>query len=175
MRALLASEALGGVPEATLASVPDVRRVPPRGSVRLRACTSEAYAAALRTLEQGVGTPHTARRRQESHPSRYLESSRYMHTLMSSVQEEVEDVSANEPAAPRQDFAQFEVRLLKSSGRRLVLGQVTVPRELAAEGFARAREVAEAVAALTEKPLQVIGEERRRRRRRRRRSATPSA
>ena len=86
---------------------------------------------------------------------------------------EVEDVSQNGPAAPRQDFAQFEVRLLKTSGRRLVLGQVTVPRELAAEGFARAREVAEAVAALTEKPLQIVGEERRRRRRRR--SAAPSA
>src|SRR3990172_8217432 len=41
-----------------------------------------------------------------------------------------------------QDVAQYEVTLLKSSGRRLTLGAVTVPRSLAADGLARARAVA---------------------------------
>ncbi|OGO49575.1 MAG: hypothetical protein A2148_11270 [Chloroflexi bacterium RBG_16_68_14] len=85
---------------------------------------------------------------------------------------EVEDMSreGHEEGHP-QDVAQFEIRLLKASGRRLSLGQVTVPRYLAAEGLARAREVGEAVAALVEKPLEMVGGEPRRPRRRRRRRA----
>ncbi len=52
-----------------------------------------------------------------------------------------------------QDFAQYEILLLKTSGRRLPLGQVTVPRYMADDGLARAREVAQAIADLVEKPL----------------------
>ena len=89
---------------------------------------------------------------------------------------EIEDVNRGEQADGGDDFAQFEVRLLKISGRRLTLGQVTVPRELAAEGLARARAVGEAVAALTGIPLEIIGgEQQRRRRRRRRRRPTPTS
>jgi hypothetical protein len=78
---------------------------------------------------------------------------------------ELEEVSREEQADGPQDFRQFELRLLKSSGRRLMLGQVTAPRYAATDGLARAREAAEAVAALTGKPLEVDVEQRRRRRR----------
>jgi hypothetical protein len=82
---------------------------------------------------------------------------------------EVEELSREQQRGGAQDFAQFEVRVLKISGRRLSLGQVTVPRYLAADGRARALEVAEAVAAMVGKPLHVerpAGGPRRRRRRR---------
>ena len=89
---------------------------------------------------------------------------------------EVEETSGEPQFGGRQDFAQFEVRLLKTSGKRLSIGQVTVPRDAEADGFARAREVGEAVAALVEKPLELIGEAGRPRRRYRRRSeAAPVA
>ena len=70
-----------------------------------------------------------------------------------------------------QDVAQYEVTLLKSSGRRLTLGAVTVPRSLAADGLARARAVAEALAAMADKPVEgpEPGGSRRRRAPRRRR------
>jgi hypothetical protein len=82
---------------------------------------------------------------------------------------EVEEVRGAEQSVP-DDLAQFEVRLLKTGGRTLPLGQATVPRGLASEGLARACEVGEAVAALAEKPLVVVGEERQPGRRRRRRT-----
>jgi len=69
---------------------------------------------------------------------------------------EVDELSREEQEGGAQDFAQFEVRLLKVSGRRLSIGQVTVPREGEEIGLARAAEVGEAVAELTGKPL-VIG------------------
>jgi hypothetical protein len=80
---------------------------------------------------------------------------------------EIEEVSRAQAEAGPEDFAQYEIRLLKTGGRRLSLGQVTVPRSLASDGLARARDVGEAVAALVEKPLVVVGDVRRRRRRRR--------
>jgi hypothetical protein len=81
-------------------------------------------------------------------------------------------------SAPRrggQDFVQFEIGLLKTSGRKLELGQVTVPPYLAEDGLARARDVAEAIAAITQKPLEIIGVEQPRRRRRDRRPAPSTA
>ena len=53
-----------------------------------------------------------------------------------------------------QDLAQYEVTLLKTSGRRLKVGAVTVPRSLAADGLARARAVAGAMADMAGKPVQ---------------------
>ena len=90
---------------------------------------------------------------------------------------EIEEISREPQADGAQDFAQYELRLLKASGRMLSLGQVTVPRYLAADGLARAREIGEAIAAMVEKPLVVIaGEGRpRRRRRSRRRGPAPTA
>ena len=84
---------------------------------------------------------------------------------------EIEETSREPQEGEAQDFAQFDISLLKTSGRKLSLGQVTVPRYLAAEGLARAREVAEAVAALVEKPLRVVVDEDHPRRRYRRRTA----
>ncbi|MCH7488034.1 MAG: hypothetical protein IIB23_00210 [Chloroflexi bacterium] len=81
---------------------------------------------------------------------------------------EIEDVSRERQADGVQELAQYELRLLKVSGRRLTLGQVTVPRAIAASGLARAREVAGAVATLVEKPLEEIGIEQPRRRFRKR-------
>jgi hypothetical protein len=89
---------------------------------------------------------------------------------------EVAELSSEEQRGGAQDFAQFEVRVLKTSGRRLSLGQVTVPRYLADEGRARARAVAEAVAALTRRPLHMErpADGPRRKRRRRPRRAEPA-
>ncbi|MEX0786195.1 MAG: hypothetical protein WD939_06120 [Dehalococcoidia bacterium] len=89
---------------------------------------------------------------------------------------EVEEVSREEQFGGRQDFAQFEIKLLKVSGKRLSLGQLTVPRDMEDEGRARAIEVGEAVANLVERPLEVIDDELRPRKgRRRRRETTPVA
>jgi hypothetical protein len=63
-----------------------------------------------------------------------------------------------------QDVAQFEVVLLKTSGRRLSVGAVTVPRSLATDGLDRARQVAEAIGGMAGKPVQVARPRRRRRR-----------
>jgi hypothetical protein len=43
----------------------------------------------------------------------------------------------------------------KTSGRSLSLGQITVPRAAADAGLARARDLGEAVAEMTGRPLQV--------------------
>ena len=80
---------------------------------------------------------------------------------------EIEEISREEQVGGAQDLAQFELRVLKASGRRLSLGQVTVPRYLRDDGLARAREVGEAVAEMTGRPLEVIADQPRRRRRRR--------
>lgn len=53
----------------------------------------------------------------------------------------------------RQDVAQFEIVLVKVSGKRLKVGDVVVARSMVREGLAEAREVAEAIAAMTERPL----------------------
>ena len=66
---------------------------------------------------------------------------------------ELDETSRETQEGTVQDFAQYEIVLLKVSGRRLTLGQVTVPRYMADEGLARAREVAQAIAELVEKPL----------------------
>lgn len=72
---------------------------------------------------------------------------------------EVEEISDEEQLGEPQDFVQIEVRLLKVSGRQLEIGQITVPRYMAGDGFDRACEVGEAVAALVQKPLVIVGEE----------------
>jgi hypothetical protein len=88
---------------------------------------------------------------------------------------EIEKIGGVPRRGPGQDFIQFEIGLLKISGRKLELGQVTVPPYLAEEGLARAQEVAQAIAAITQKPLEIIGVEQPRRRRRGRRPAPSTA
>ena len=53
----------------------------------------------------------------------------------------------------QQDVAQFEVVVLKVSGKVLPVGDTVVPRSMVREGLAEARELAEAIAALTGKRL----------------------
>lgn len=97
------------------------------------------------------------------------------------VEYRIEDVSEDRlPGDVPRDFAHYEITLLKTSGRRLKLGSVVVPRSLAAEGLARAREVAEAIGTLTGKPVRLpelalvaSGGQRRPRRRRLTRSGSP--
>lgn len=88
---------------------------------------------------------------------------------------EVEKLGGAPRRGPGQDFLQYEVRVLKVSGRTLELGQVTVPPYLAQDGLDRARAVGEAVASLAGKPLELIGvEEPRRQRYRKRPDGRPS-
>jgi hypothetical protein len=74
---------------------------------------------------------------------------------------EVEETAPRDHRGLPQDVAQFEVTLLKTSGR-LRVGAVTVPRSLASDGLERARLVAEAIAGMAEKPVQVAKPRRRR-------------
>lgn len=53
----------------------------------------------------------------------------------------------------REDVAQFEIVLMKVSGKRLRIGDIIVPRSLMREGLGEVREVAEAIAEMTGKPL----------------------
>lgn len=75
---------------------------------------------------------------------------------------EVEDTVGRRRRGLPQDVVRFEVSLLKTSGRRLRVGVVTVPRSLAAEGLERARLVAEAIASVTGKRVEVAKPRRRR-------------
>lgn len=52
-----------------------------------------------------------------------------------------------------EEFAQWRITLLKKSGKRLEIGIVSAPRAMSREGFARARDLASALADLTGAPL----------------------
>jgi hypothetical protein len=52
-----------------------------------------------------------------------------------------------------QDVAQFEIVLVKESGKRLKVGDIVVARSMVREGLAEVRAVAEAIAEMTGKPL----------------------
>lgn len=78
----------------------------------------------------------------------------------------VEEITRERLRGQQQDVAQWEITLVKSGGRRLKVGAVTVPRSLTQEGLERARGVAEAIAEMAGAPLSLP--ERRRRRGRRR-------
>lgn len=78
----------------------------------------------------------------------------------------VEETTREKLRGQQQDVAQWEITLVKSGGRRLKVGAVTVPRSLAQEGLERARGVAGAIAEMAGAPLSLP--ERRRRRGRRR-------
>lgn len=60
-----------------------------------------------------------------------------------------------ESSRPVEEFAQWRILLEKVSGKRLDIGMVTVPRSLADQGFARACQVAAALAELTSSPVAV--------------------
>ena len=58
----------------------------------------------------------------------------------------IQEVSPRDGRSNLEDFAQFEVALIKVSGKAIEVGTVTVLRSHAADGLARARELAEAIA-----------------------------
>ena len=60
--------------------------------------------------------------------------------------------------SPTEEFAQWQIVLEKTSGRRLVVGGATAARSLAGEALARATEVASAIATLTGAPLRLPDE-----------------
>jgi hypothetical protein len=65
----------------------------------------------------------------------------------------VEEVTRERQRGEVQDVAQLEIVLVKQSGKRLHVGDLIVPRSLVREGLADVREVAEAIAEMTGKPL----------------------
>jgi hypothetical protein len=75
---------------------------------------------------------------------------------------QVEETIPRDHRGLTQDVAQFEVTLLKKSGRRLRIGTVTVPRSLAVDGLERARQVAEAIGDMAGMPAHATGSRRRR-------------
>ena len=82
-------------------------------------------------------------------------------------QVEIEEIGHSLDSEGRPDFAEFEVRLLKKSGRKLQFGQINVRGDMLEDGLRRARLVGEAVAELVERPLKEIGVGPRRRYRKR--------
>lgn len=70
----------------------------------------------------------------------------------------IEEIRIDETTAERQrgelqDVAQFEVAVMKVSGKRLKVGDIVVARSMVREGLAEVRELAEAIAEMTGKPL----------------------
>lgn len=74
----------------------------------------------------------------------------------------VEETTSERQQGQPQDLAQYDITLVKTNGRQLKVGTVTVPRTLAGDGLARAREVAQAIGDLSERPVQAPGRRRRR-------------
>jgi len=71
----------------------------------------------------------------------------------------IEEIRVEETTGDRrwrgeqEDVAQFEVVLVKVSGKRLRVGDIVVARSMVREGLAEVRELAEAIATMTGKPL----------------------
>lgn len=75
----------------------------------------------------------------------------------------IEETTRQRQQGDAQDLAQFEILLIKVSGKRLKIGDVVVARSMVRHGLDDARTVASAIADMTGKPL-VAPEVRRRRR-----------
>jgi hypothetical protein len=88
---------------------------------------------------------------------------------------EVEKVGGAPRRGPGQDFVQFELSLIKKSEKVLPIGQITVPPAYAEEGLARIREVADAIASLTDAHVELINVEQDPPSKQRRRQPEPSA
>ena len=65
----------------------------------------------------------------------------------------IEEVTHERQRGEVQDLAQLEIVLVKVSGKRLSVGDLIVARSLVREGLADVREVAEAISAMTARPL----------------------
>jgi hypothetical protein len=65
----------------------------------------------------------------------------------------IDETTAERQRGELQDVAQFEVAVMKVSGKRLKVGDIVVARSMVREGLAEVRELAEAIADMTGKPL----------------------
>jgi hypothetical protein len=65
----------------------------------------------------------------------------------------IEEITRERQRGQLQDLAQLEVVVVKESGKRLRVGDTIVARSMVREGLADVREVADALAAMTGKPL----------------------
>ena len=65
----------------------------------------------------------------------------------------IEELSAERQRGELQEIAQLAIVLVKVSGKQLSVGDIIVPRSLVRQGLAEVREVAEAIAEMTGKPL----------------------
>jgi len=88
---------------------------------------------------------------------------------------EIEEIGDSADEAGVRDFAEYEVRLLKKSGKKLQIGQVNVRGDMLDDGLRRARQAGEAVSRMVERPLKEIGIEERRRYRKREQTESPVA
>ena len=68
---------------------------------------------------------------------------------------DVRELTPHDYRGHQDDFAQFEVSILKLSGREIPVGTVTVLRDAADEGLARARDIAEVIAEMSGTSVQV--------------------
>ena len=62
---------------------------------------------------------------------------------------EVTELTPHDYRGHQEDFAQYEVTILKLSGKRISVGMVTVVRAEAGDGLERARDIAGAIAAMS--------------------------
>lgn len=65
----------------------------------------------------------------------------------------IEEVTRDRQEGQQQDLAQLEIVLVKQSGKQLRIGDLIVARSMVREGLAEVREVAQAIADMTGKPL----------------------
>ena len=70
---------------------------------------------------------------------------------------EIEEIADSVDSEGRHDVAEYEMRLLKKSGKKLQIGQVNVGGDQVEDGIRRARHVGEAVARMVDRPLKEIG------------------
>lgn len=65
----------------------------------------------------------------------------------------IEETTRERQRGELQDVAQFEIVLMKVSGKRLKVGDIVVARSMVREGLAEVRVLADAIAEMTGKPL----------------------
>jgi hypothetical protein len=65
----------------------------------------------------------------------------------------IEEITRERQRGEVQDLAQLEIVVVKVSGKRLSVGDIIVARSMVREGLAEVREVADAIAGMTGKPL----------------------
>jgi len=68
----------------------------------------------------------------------------------------VRELTPHDYRGHHEDFAQYEISILKLSGKEITVGMVTVARSEAKEGLARAREVASLIAEMSGTKVHVV-------------------